>query len=128
VADAGEGDLDLFMAPLTEETPQAPEERVWSVAELNRAVRGLLESSMPALWVGGEIANWTRARSGHLYFTLKDESAQLRCVMWRREAARLPIDPDEGMRVRAFGALTLYEARGEYQLAVRQLEGEGEEG
>ncbi len=74
------------------------------------------------------MANWKRAGSGHCYFTLKDESAQLRCVMWRGEAARLPMDPEEGMRVRVFGQLTLYEARGDYQLSVRTLEGEEGEG
>jgi exodeoxyribonuclease VII large subunit len=102
--------------------------RVWSVAEVNGAVRALLEQSLPPVWVGGEVANWTRARSGHCYFTLKDDSAQLRCVMWRSDAARLPMDPEQGMRVRAFGRLTLYEVRGDFQLSVRQLEGEGEEG
>jgi exodeoxyribonuclease VII large subunit len=102
--------------------------RVWSVAEVNGAVRALLEQSLPPVWVGGEVANWTRARSGHCYFTLKDESAQLRCVMWRSDAARLPMDPEQGMRIRAFGRLTLYEVRGDFQLSVRQLEGEGEEG
>jgi exodeoxyribonuclease VII large subunit len=125
--------LDLFTAPPEEpeagpSAPATPEERIWTVTELNRSVRTLLEAWMPELWVAGEVASWTRARSGHLYFTLKDEAAQLRCVMWRRDAARLPTDPDEGMRVRALGSLTLYEARGEYQLSVRRLEGEGEEG
>ena len=102
--------------------------RVWTVSEVNRAVRELLEGALPPVWVGGEVGSWTRARSGHRYFTLKDEKAQIRCVMWRSDAARLPTDPDEGMRVRAFGSLTLYEARGEFQLGVKRLEGEGEEG
>ncbi len=104
------------------------EPRVWSVSQVNRAVRALLEGSVDALWVGGEIANWTRARSGHCYFSLKDDQAQIRCVMWRQDAQSLPTDPEQGMQVRAFGALTLYEARGEYQLAVRRLEAEGAEG
>ncbi|MEX0935295.1 MAG: exodeoxyribonuclease VII large subunit, partial [Gemmatimonadota bacterium] len=108
--------------------PPDDEPRVWSVGEVNLAVKRLLEQTLPALWVGGEVANWTHARSGHRYFTLKDDRAQLRCVMWKRDAAGLPVDPEEGMRVRAFGSLTLYEARGEYQLAVRELEAEGEEG
>ncbi len=101
---------------------------VWSVSQVNQAVRALLEGSLPPLWVSGEVANWTRARSGHCYFTLKDEAAQLRCVLWRTDAARLPMDPEEGMRIRVFGQLTLYEARGEYQMAARVLEGEGGEG
>lgn len=104
------------------------EPRVWSVSEINSAIRALLEEVLPSLWISGEVANWTRARSGHCYFTLKDERAQLRCVMWRPAAARLPIDPDEGMKVRVHGSVTLYEARGETQFVVRELAAEGEEG
>jgi len=87
-----------------------------------------LEKNLPPLWISGEVANWKRASSGHCYFTLKDESSQLRCVMWRGEASKLPLDPDEGMRVRVFGQLTLYEARGDYQLTAKALEGEEGEG
>ena len=104
------------------------EPRVWSVTQVNRAVRSLLEDTIESLWISGEVANWTRARSGHCYFTLKDEQAQLRCVMFKTEAASLPADPDEGTTVRTLGGLTLYEARGEYQLVVRRLEAEGAEG
>jgi len=104
------------------------EPRVWSVTQVNRAVRTLLEDTVESLWISGEIANWTRARSGHCYFTLKDEQAQLRCAMFKTEVASLPVDPEEGTTVRAFGGLTLYEARGEYQLVVRRLEAEGAEG
>ena len=91
-------------------------------------MRTLLEDTVESLWISGEIANWTRARSGHCYFTLKDEQAQLRCAMFKTEVASLPVDPEEGTTVRAFGGLTLYEARGEYQLVVRRLEAEGAEG
>jgi len=132
--------LDLFDGvdedPAEEPTPPsapppespAPEPRVWSVSQVNRAVRTLLEGSVDALWVGGEVGSWTRSRQGHCYFTLKDEKAQLRCVLWRTDADKLPADPEEGMKVRAFGSLTLYEARGEYQMAVQRLEAEGAEG
>lgn len=112
-------------SPAPEPEPEAP--RVWSVSQVNRAVRGMLEGNEP-LWVGGEIGSWTRSRAGHCYFTLKDDRAQIRSVMFQREAQTLPIDPDEGMQVRALGQLTLYEARGEYQLVVRRLEAEGTEG
>lgn len=101
---------------------------VWSVSALNRAAKRCLEGRFPEVWVSGEVANWTRARSGHRYFTLKDDEAQLRAVMWARDAARLPTDPIEGMKVRVFGSPTIYGARGEYQISVRRLEGEGEEG
>ena len=104
------------------------EPTVWSVSEINKAVRSLLEESLPPLWISGEVANWKRASSGHCYFSLKDESAQLRCVMWRGEASKLPMDPEEGMRIRVFGQLTLYEARGDYQLSARTLDAEEGEG
>jgi len=107
-------------------SPEGPP--IWTVSAVNQAVRSLLEENLPSLWVTGEVGNWKRAGSGHCYFSLKDESAQLRCVMWRGDASRLPMDPEEGMRIRAFGQVTVYEARGEYQLVVRALEGEGEEG
>ena len=119
--------LDLFAnvnpgADRSLEPRPPPGPRVWTVGQINRAARLLLEESLPRLWVGGEVTNFRRQRSGHCYFTLKDESAQLRCVMFRREAARLPADPEEGMTLRAFGGLTLYEARGAYQLVVTRLE------
>ncbi|MEX0837360.1 MAG: exodeoxyribonuclease VII large subunit [Gemmatimonadota bacterium] len=117
--------------PAPQAPPAAPEPegpRVWSVSQVNRAVRGMLEGNVEPLWVGGEIGSWTRSRAGHCYFTLKDDRAQIRSVMFQREAQTLPIDPDEGMQVRALGQLTLYEARGEYQLVVRRLEAEGTEG
>ena len=104
------------------------EPRVWSVTQVNRAVRGLLEDTIESLWIGGEVANWTQARSGHCYFTLKDEQSQLRSVMFKTEAETLLADPAEGTTVRAFGGLTLYEARGEYQLVVRRLEAQDAEG
>ena len=105
-----------------------PPAKVWSVSQVNRAVRGLLEDSVDPLWVGGEVGGWTRSRAGHCYFSLKDERAQLRCVMFGREAEQLPADPEEGMQIRVFGELTLYEARGDYQLVTRRLEAEGAEG
>ena len=110
------------------ETNQPPPPRVWTVRQVNRASRLLLEETLPRLWVGGEVANFRRQRSGHCYFTLKDESARLGCVMFRRDAARLPADPDEGIAVRVFGRLTLYEARGVFQLVVSKLETESEGG
>ena len=114
--------LELFR----DEGPPAP--RVWTVRQVNRAVRLLLEQTLPELWVAGEAANFRRQSSGHCYFTLKDGAAQLNCVMFRREARTLPTDPKEGMNVRLFGRLTLYEARGVYQFVVRVLEAEDADG
>lgn len=123
--------VDETPEPAPEAAPPAPaepEREVWTVSQVNRAVRNLLEGQLPSLWISGEVANWKRAGSGHRYFTLKDENAQIRAVMWRSDASRLPVDPDDGMEVRVHGSLTLYEARGEYQLVVRQLEAAGAEG
>jgi exodeoxyribonuclease VII large subunit len=117
--------LDLFGHP-EEQRDGVPE--VWTVSRLNRVVRGLLEETLPPLWVSGEIGGWHRARSGHRYFTLKDDQAQVRAVMFRSDAQSLPTDPEDGMAVRVFGTLTLYEGRGEYQIVVRRLEAAGEEG
>lgn len=107
---------------------EVPAPRVWTVSQVNRAVRLLLEQTLPQLWLTGEVANFSRHRSGHCYFTLKDRAAQLRCVMFRREARALPTDPEEGMTLRVFGGLTLYEARGGYQFVVARLEAEHAEG
>ncbi|MFQ5747090.1 MAG: exodeoxyribonuclease VII large subunit [Gemmatimonadota bacterium] len=93
---------------------------------MNAAARATLEQSFRPLWVGGEVANWTRAASGHRYFTLRDETAQISCVMWRSDAERLPADPEEGMEICGYGQVSLYEARGTYQLLVRKLEARGE--
>ena len=95
------------------------------MSEVNAAARELIEGVFPPLWVHGEVTNFTKARSGHCYFSLRDADAQLRCVMWRDEARRLPTQPAEGMQVRALGRLTLYEQRGEFQLSGRGAGGQG---
>ncbi|MEE9207756.1 MAG: exodeoxyribonuclease VII large subunit [Gemmatimonadota bacterium] len=97
-----------------------------SVTEVNRAVRQRLEGEFGSLWVKGEISNWRAHTNGHRYFTLRDDSAQLKCVMWRSDAEKLPAEPEEGMEVCARGQLTVYEARGSYQLVVRTMQAEGE--
>lgn len=95
--------------------------QVLGVAALNRLAREALENAIPLLWVGGEISNLTRAASGHVYFTLKDAQAQVRCAMWRNRAQLLPFRPENGMQVEARALVTLYEARGDYQLNVEAL-------
>ena len=124
------GSLDLFAAAEAERQTRRPDSRggepeprtTYSVSGLNRLVRELLDASLPPLWVAGEVANWKRSPRGHCYFTLRDAQAQVRCVLFAKEARQLPTEPAEGMRVRAFGAVTLYESRGDYQLVVRELE------
>ncbi|MCC4116845.1 exodeoxyribonuclease VII large subunit [Aromatoleum toluclasticum] len=100
--------------------------RAISVSALNRVAREALEARFPLLWVSGEISNLTRAPSGHLYFTLKDAQAQVRCTMWRNRAQLLPFRPENGMRVDARSLVTLYEARGDFQLSVEALRQTGQ--
>src|SRR2546421_669760 len=95
--------------------------QVLSVSDLTRDVRDLLEHRYPLLWVAGEVSNLTAARSGHLYFSLKDEQAQVRCVMFRSRNQALDWSPAEGMKVEVQALLTLYEARGEFQLNVEAM-------
>ena len=95
-----------------------PERKVYTVAELSFAVKNLLESNFPDVWVAGEISNFRAAPSGHYYFTLKDNSAQLRAVCFRNQARYLKFKPQDGLSVIARGRLSVYESRGEYQLYV----------
>jgi exodeoxyribonuclease VII large subunit len=92
-----------------------------SVSQLLRSVRDTLERRFPLMWVAGEISNFTRAASGHLYFTLKDDEAQVDCVMFRGRAAHLDWTPKEGTRVEARALVTLYEPRGRFQLNVETM-------
>jgi exodeoxyribonuclease VII large subunit len=94
---------------------------VIKVSELNRRAREIVEGGLPLLWVSGEISNFTRAVSGHCYFSLKDERAQVRCVLFRHRAARLEFAPDNGVQVEVCALPTIYEARGEFQLGVETM-------
>ncbi|HEX9674934.1 MAG TPA: exodeoxyribonuclease VII large subunit [Anaerolineales bacterium] len=106
------------------------QDRIWTPGELNRHVRQLLEGDyrLQDLWVAGEIANLSQPASGHLYFSLTDGSANLRCLMWRSEAEGLPRLPRDGEAVEVHGHLSVYEAGGQYQLYADRirLAGEGE--
>src|SRR5574337_621998 len=102
-----------------------PERKVYTVAGLSLAVKELLETSFPGVWVAGEVSNFRAAASGHYYFTLKDASAQLRAVCFRNQARYLKFKPQDGLAVIARGHLSIYEARGEYQLYVEYLEPAG---
>jgi exodeoxyribonuclease VII large subunit len=95
--------------------------RILSVAELLRSVRDTLERRFPLAWVRGELSNLSRAPSGHLYFTLKDGSAQVDCVMFRSRATALDWPPREGMQVEVRALPTLYEPRGRFQLTVEAM-------
>jgi len=96
-----------------------------SVADLNRRAREFIERGFPLVWVAGEISNYTRAASGHCYFSLKDANAQVRCVFFRNKAALMGWTPENGMQVEVRALPTLYEARGEFQLTVEGMRRSG---
>jgi exodeoxyribonuclease VII large subunit len=99
--------------------------RVLSVSQLSQQLMAVMEERFPAVWVEGEISNFKVYGSGHAYFTLKDEGAQLRCVLFRNRARRVRFEPKDGLHVMAFGAVEVYAQRGEYQLVVELLEPRG---
>jgi exodeoxyribonuclease VII large subunit len=103
----------------------APRE-VYTPSSLTRFVRDLLEDALPLIWVEGEISNFSKPASGHLYFTLKDGGAQVRCAMFKPRSTWLRFKPADGMHVLARVRVSLYEARGEFQLIVDSLEQAGE--
>ncbi|HEV3342914.1 MAG TPA: exodeoxyribonuclease VII large subunit [Pirellulales bacterium] len=100
-------------------------DRVWSVSELTAQIKDLLEGQFQSVWVSGEISNFSRPQSGHCYFTLKDERAQIRAVLWRTAAMRLRFELEDGIEVVCQGDLDVYAPRGSYQLVVRQIEPKG---
>ncbi len=102
-----------------------PQRKIYSVSELSQQIRNLLEKEFPDVWVVGEVSNFRAASSGHLYFTLKDESAQIRAVCFRNQARYLKFRPQDGISVIARGHLSVYETRGEYQLYIEYLEPAG---
>ena len=101
--------------------PSAPRPEVITVGELNRAAKKVLEQAFPLIWVAGEISNLTRAPSGHWYFSLKDDRAQVRCVMFRHRNQYLDFAPEGGMQVEVRALVTLYEPRGEFQVYVEEM-------
>lgn len=101
------------------------DQKIFTVAEITRDIKELLETSFPTLWIQGEISNFRRQSSGHLYFTLKDEYAQISCVMWRGRSYGLFFTPQDGMKVVAQGDIRVYERGGHYQLDIIQLQPAG---
>lgn len=104
----------------------APGRNVFTVSRLNREARELLESEFPLIWVEGELSNLARPASGHLYFSLKDADAQVRCALFRNRNHALRFRPADGMQVLARARVSLYEARGDYQLIVEHMEEAGD--
>ena len=103
----------------------APERKILSVSELTSRISAALSSQFSNLWVEGEVSNYRPAQSGHLYFTLKDAKAQVRCVCFRTQAMRLKFKPEDGLKLIVRGSISVYEPRGEYQIYVEHLEPSG---
>lgn len=101
------------------------ERPVFTVSELTARIKGRLEDAFPAVWVEGEISNLRAPSSGHAYFTLKDDLAQLRCVLFRGRGRRVRFALEDGLQVLVFGGLDVYAARGEYQLVAELMEPKG---
>ena len=107
-------------------TVSLPQRDVYTVGRLNREVRAALEGGFPLLWVEGELSNVARPASGHLYLTLKDAPAQVRCAMFRNRDQLLGFTPENGMQVLVRARGSLYEARGDFQLIVEHMEEAGD--
>ncbi len=103
----------------------AREKHIYTVSELTKYIRMLLEDSFPTAWVEGEISNFILHSSGHMYFSIKDSAAVLKCAMFKRSNERLAFRPKDGMKVICFGKVSVYEARGDYQLIVEEIEPKG---
>jgi exodeoxyribonuclease VII large subunit len=110
--------------PLFFERPDGPA-KILSVSQLSQLIEGTLESAFQSLWVSGEISEVSRPHSGHVYFTLRDEAAQIRAVIWRSVASRLRFQLEDGQQVVCHGDIDVYPRRGTYQLVVRQVEPQG---
>ena len=120
------GERRVTMATMSDDEPSVLANPVLSVSGLNRLVRDCLEAAFPLTWVGGEISNLTLAASGHVYFSLKDASAQVRCVMWRNRAQLLGWRPENGQQVEVRALVSFYEPRGEFQLNVETIRRAGQ--
>jgi exodeoxyribonuclease VII large subunit len=108
------------------QTQQQEFRDVYSVSRLNREAKTLLEGSFPLLWIEGELSNLARPQSGHIYFSLKDEAAQVRCAMFRSRCNLLRFTPENGNQVLVRARISLYEARGDFQLIIEHMEEAGD--
>lgn len=98
-----------------------PDEKVYTVTEVTSHLKGLVERQFPSIWIVGEVSNCTAHSSGHTYFTLKDEGAQIRCVLFSGAARHVRVRPEDGLKMYALGRLTIYERQGQYELIVSNL-------
>src|SRR5690606_35272474 len=105
--------------------PTGTEREILSVSQLNRRAKQLLETHLPLLWVEGELSNVSQPSSGHWYFTLKDDQAQVRCAMFRNRNMLVRFKPQQGQQVLVRARVSLYEGRGDYQLIAEHMEEAG---
>src|SRR5687768_11234077 len=112
--------LPEVAVPLT-----GPARKIYSVSQINRDVRLLLERELPSAWVEGEISNFKKHSSGHMYLCLKDDKSQLSAVFFSRQNHGLKFELKDGIQVLAFGHISLYEARGQYQFYIDRIEPKG---
>jgi len=110
---------------VTDEVLEIEQPQIWSVSELNRKIRELLENEIGYIWLTGEISNWRVASSGHAYFTLKDSESEITAVMFRGSLQTIKFKPENGIEVIVFGQITVYEKRGTHQIIVEQIEPKG---
>jgi exodeoxyribonuclease VII large subunit len=134
-AEAGAARVELTAVPLSvheiydevgETFPGASPGSAISVSTLTQTAKDVVEGAFIPLWVRGEISDFKSHRNGHWYFSLRDDSSQLRCVVWSRDQLGIPAAPDDGMQVAALGQLGVYAARGEMQFTVKRLEADGD--
>ena len=123
---ARRGSVGRYATPIEESFPGASPATAIRVATLTQTARDLIEGAVLPLWVRGEVTDFKSHRNGHWYFCLRDEAAQIRCVVWARDQRGFPAAPDEGMQVVALGQLTVYAARGDLQLSVKAMEAQGD--
>ena len=117
---------DALLDEVGETFPGASPRSAIAVSTLTETAKDILEGAFMPLWVRGEVSDFKMHRNGHWYFSLRDQSSQLRCVVWSRDQLRMPAAPDDGMMINALGQLGVYAARGEMQLTVKRLEAEGD--
>ena len=99
--------------------------KIFTVSDLTLQLKEIVEGIFPLVWIEGEISNLVLHRSGHIYFTLKDKTAELRSVMFRRQNHLLRFIPEEGMKIIAQGKISIYQQRGQYQLVIQNIQSAG---
>ena len=102
-----------------------PSRNIYTISQLNAAIKSLLETRFPFVWIVGEVSNFRIPLSGHFYFTLKDDASQISAVMFRGQQRQLKFQPEDGMRITGMGRLSVYEPRGTYQIILEYLEPSG---